>query len=100
VCDAVLDVGVGVLYPVRPDEYEAFDLVRVPPAPLTPAVQDSTESVELPPLVYNFSMLTSVDVSPALVGRLAAEHPNIVGIKDTVTEFSSYYAGTDVLSAA
>jgi len=27
-----------------------------------------------------------------LIGRLASEYPNVVGIKDTVTEFPSYYA--------
>ncbi len=45
------------------------------------------ESVEIPTLVYNFPMLTGIDLSPALVGRLAAECPNIVGIKDTVKEY-------------
>jgi len=42
------------------------------------------ETVEIPTLVYNFPMLTGIDLSPALVGRLAAECPSIVGIKDTV----------------
>jgi hypothetical protein len=100
VVDAVLDVGVGVLYPVRPDEDGSFDLVRVPPDPLAPAVQDSTESDEIRTLVYNFSMLTGANASPALVGRLAAQHPNIVGIKDTVIEFSTYYAESVVPCAA
>jgi len=27
--DGVLDLGVGILYPVRPDEGRAFDVVRV-----------------------------------------------------------------------
>ncbi len=45
------------------------------------------ESVEIPTLVYNFPMLTGVDLSPALVGRLASECPSIVGIKDTVKEY-------------
>jgi 2-dehydro-3-deoxy-D-pentonate aldolase len=45
------------------------------------------ESVEIPTLVYNFPMLTGVDLSPALVGRLAAECPSIIGIKDTVKEY-------------
>jgi hypothetical protein len=68
VSDSVLDVGVGIPALVRPDEDGAFDLVRVPPDPVASAVRDSTESVEIPPLVYNFSMLTDVDVSPVLVG--------------------------------
>ena len=45
------------------------------------------ESVEIPTLIYNFPMLTGIDLSPALVGRLAAECPNLVGIKDTVKEY-------------
>ena len=45
-------------------------------------------------------MLTGIDLSPALVGRLAAECSSIVGIKDTVIEFSSYYAGAVVPRAA
>ncbi len=45
------------------------------------------ESVEIRTLVYNFPMLTGIDLSPALVGRLAAECPNLVGIKDTVKEY-------------
>ncbi|HZC18874.1 MAG TPA: dihydrodipicolinate synthase family protein, partial [Rubrobacteraceae bacterium] len=46
------------------------------------------ESVEIPTLVYNFPMLTGIDLSPALVARLAQDCPNVVGIKDTVTEYS------------
>lgn len=45
------------------------------------------EAVEIPTLIYNFPMLTGIDISPTLVGRLAAEYPNIVGIKDTVKEY-------------
>ena len=45
------------------------------------------ESVRIPTLVYNFPMLTGMDLSPTLVARLAAECPGIVGIKDTVTEY-------------
>ena len=44
-------------------------------------------SVEIPVLLYNLPMLTGVDLSPGLVGRIAASCPNVVGIKDTVTEY-------------
>ena len=44
------------------------------------------ESVNIPILIYNFPMLTSIDLSPALVARLAEECPGIVDIKDTLTE--------------
>lgn len=43
-------------------------------------------STRLPMMVYNFPLLTGIDLSPKLVARLASETENIVGIKDTVTE--------------
>ncbi|GHU19463.1 dihydrodipicolinate synthase family protein [Betaproteobacteria bacterium] len=42
------------------------------------------ENSPLPILLYNFPALTGHDLSIELVGRLAADFPNIVGIKDTV----------------
>ena len=45
-------------------------------------------SVEIPVLLYNLPMLTGVNLSPSLVGRIAAACPNVVGIKDTVTEYA------------
>lgn len=45
------------------------------------------KSVAMPVMVYNLPMLTGIDLSPALVARLAEECPNVVGIKDTVTEY-------------
>jgi 4-hydroxy-tetrahydrodipicolinate synthase len=46
-----------------------------------------SESVSIPVLIYNFPMLTGIDLSPALVRRVAEGCPNVVGIKDTVTEY-------------
>jgi 4-hydroxy-tetrahydrodipicolinate synthase len=46
------------------------------------------ESVSIPTLIYNLPFLTGIDLSPVLVRRLAEECPNVVGIKDTVTEYS------------
>ncbi len=43
-----------------------------------------SESVSIPTMIYNFPMLTGINLSPALVRRLAEECPNVVGIKDTV----------------
>jgi len=40
----------------------------------------------LPMLVYNFPLMTGLDLSPKLLSRLASETPNVAGIKDTVTE--------------
>ena len=45
------------------------------------------ESVEIPVLVYNLPMLTGIDLSPSLLARIAAECPNVTGLKDTVTEY-------------
>ncbi len=50
------------------------------------------DSVEIPVLLYNIPMLTGIDLSPALIDRVATECPNVVGIKDTVTAFPTYYA--------
>src|ERR671917_1394746 len=46
------------------------------------------ESVDIPVVIYNLPMLTGVDLSPSLIGSLAGEYPNVVGIKDTVTEYN------------
>lgn len=45
-------------------------------------------ATRLPMMVYNFPLLTGIDLSPRLVARLASDTENIVGIKDTVTEHS------------
>jgi dihydrodipicolinate synthase/N-acetylneuraminate lyase len=45
-------------------------------------------AVGIPVLIYNLPMLTGVDLSPFLVARVAGECPNVVGLKDTVTEYS------------
>ena len=45
------------------------------------------ESVDIPVLVYNLPMLTGIDLSPSLITRIAAECPNVTGLKDTVTEY-------------
>jgi 2-dehydro-3-deoxy-D-pentonate aldolase len=46
------------------------------------------ESVDIPVLIYNFPMLTGIDLSPGLVARVADECPNVAGLKDTVAEYS------------
>src|SRR3712207_8919110 len=46
------------------------------------------ESVEVPVVIYNLPMLTGIDLSPSLIARMAAECPNVSGLKDTVTERS------------
>ncbi len=44
-------------------------------------------SVDIPVFIYNLPMLTGVDLSPILIGRIADECPNVSGLKDTVTEY-------------
>ena len=46
------------------------------------------EAVEIPILIYNLPVLTGVELSPSLVARVACECSNVVGLKDTVTEYS------------
>ena len=46
------------------------------------------ESVDIPALIYNFPMLTGIDLSPGLVARVADKCPNVAGLKDTVAEYS------------
>jgi 2-dehydro-3-deoxy-D-pentonate aldolase len=46
------------------------------------------EAIDIPVVIYNLPMLTGIDLSPSLVARIAAECPNAVGIKDTVTEYN------------
>jgi len=67
--------GVAAVLPyywIPPDRsiYEHFRLLSV--------------GTSLPVYVYNFPALTGRSIPPKLVARLAAERPNVVGIKDTV----------------
>jgi dihydrodipicolinate synthase/N-acetylneuraminate lyase len=39
------------------------------------------ESVDIPVPVYNLPMLTGIDLSPSLIARIAAECPNVTGLK-------------------
>jgi 4-hydroxy-tetrahydrodipicolinate synthase len=41
----------------------------------------------LPIIVYNVPVRAAVDIAPATVARLAREHENIVGIKETTKDF-------------
>ena len=45
-------------------------------------------AISIPTMIYNFPLLTGVDLSPSLVARIARECPNVTGLKDTVTEYS------------
>lgn len=47
-----------------------------------------SDALDMPVLLYNFPALTGQDLTPALVGRIVAECPAIVGIKDTVDTIS------------
>lgn len=45
-------------------------------------------AADLPMLLYNFPLMTGLDLSPKLVSRLASELPNVSGLKDAVKEHS------------
>ncbi|PWG59016.1 dihydrodipicolinate synthase family protein [Bifidobacterium catulorum] len=45
-------------------------------------------ATDLPVILYNFPPRTGSDLTPQLVADLVAEHPTIVGIKDTVDTIS------------
>ena len=54
------------------------------------------EASPVPVLLYNYPAVTGVNLGPDTVGRLA-EHPNIVGIKETgtdVVQMAAYVDGT------
>ena len=46
------------------------------------------EATKLPVILYNCPARTGTDLTPELVASLAAKHPNICGIKDTVDTIS------------
>jgi len=46
------------------------------------------ETLTLPVFLYNFPALTGQDIGPDIIMRLAADVPNIIGIKDTVDNIS------------
>ena len=45
------------------------------------------EFPDLPMVVYNVPVRTAVDIAPETVGRLRRAHDNIVGIKETTSDF-------------
>ena len=44
------------------------------------------ETTPCPVMLYNFPAMTGQDLSVELIARLAAAHPNICGLKDSVTD--------------
>lgn len=60
------------------------------PSPATAQVYFGAiaEATKLPVVLYNFPARTGSDLTPELVAELAAAHPNICGIKDTVDTIS------------
>jgi len=53
----------------------------------------------VPVLLYNYPAVTGVNLTPETVGRLA-EHPNIVGIKETGTDAAQLSAYVDATAAS
>ena len=52
------------------------------------------DALTIPVLLYNYPAVTGVNLTPDVVGRLA-EHPNIVGIKETGTDAGQIAAYVD-----
>lgn len=47
----------------------------------------ATEFPQMPLIVYNVPVRSAVDVAPETVARLARDHDNVVGIKETTRDF-------------
>lgn len=77
------------------EEAGADGVVAVSPYYFGPSAQTAKEyfaaiarATDLPIILYNFPARTGSDLTPELVAELAAAHPNICGIKDTVDTIS------------
>ena len=46
------------------------------------------EAVDIPVVIYNLPLLINTDLSASLVARIAAEYPNVAGIKDTTAQYT------------
>lgn len=46
------------------------------------------EAVDIPVFIYNLPLLINTDLSASLVARIAAEYPNVAGIKDTTAVYT------------
>lgn len=62
--------------------------------------QQIARSVKLPVILYNFPDLTGQDLTPETVKRLALQHENIVGIKDTIDSVGHLRAMINTVKAA
>jgi 4-hydroxy-2-oxoglutarate aldolase len=88
-CDAATAGADAVL--VRPPAYYG---VVLPPAALEAYFRAVADASPVPVLVYNIPKFTSVRLVPDIVARLA-DHPNIVGVKDSsgdIENFTAYRA--------
>lgn len=81
----------AIAYARHADEVGATGVVAVLPYYWLPSERSIhehyrllAEGTRLPVYIYNFPALTGRSISPALVARLAADHSNIAGLKDTV----------------
>ena len=72
--DAVLVITPYYARPVQEGLYRWYSTV-------------AREFPELPIVLYNVPVRTAVDIAPETVARLAREHANIVGIKETTRDF-------------
>ena len=66
-----------------------FYKAHVSPSGLEAHYRAVADACPVPVLLYNYPALTGVNLSPALVGRLA-EHQNILGMKETSTDGAQF----------
>jgi len=67
----------------------AFYRAHTPIAALIAHYTALADASRVPVLLYNYAAFTGVNLSPCTIGRLA-EHPNIVGLKETSTDGAQF----------
>ena len=67
----------------------AFYRAHTPVAALVAHYTALADASRVPVLLYNYAAFTGVNLSPSTIGRLA-EHPNIVGLKETSTDGAQF----------
>ena len=67
----------------------SFYRAHLPPEAIAAHYRATADASRVPVLLYNYPAFTGVTLSADLIGRLA-QHPNIVGIKETSTDGAQF----------
>lgn len=81
-----------VIYLTKHAQDIGADAVAIVPAYFFPLSDDAVynhysavaEEVDIPIILYNFPACTGTNINPQVVGRLARDYDNIIGIKETI----------------